>query len=359
MCWAVCAILNGLRLKNTLRAAAEPLVYWSMPEGVGGAALWYLEEARRLLIEFFTEQNLKALGVDTRKYGADYVYEAGLTVRTAMDPVQQEAAGAALRRGLEELDKRQGWRGPLQKLDPTAQQAFIQASAFTPLDLAGNGWVKALVTGVEAREARVTLGRGYSGVIPVAQMSWARKPNPKVAGIYAPAVKDVRQVLSPGDVVWVSAADLTRAGKDAKGRKTQISEPFDPSQVQKGAPVTLRLQQEPVVQGALASVEARNGDVVALIGGYQFGDSHFNRATQARRQPAPASNPWSTPPLWIMALRPPPPCWTRPSSMSILIPTKSGGLPTTSTTTRASCPCTRPWRFRAIPVPCGWRNRWA
>ena len=283
--------LKWITPEEYAQAAAEPLVYWSMPEGVGGAALWYLEEARRLLIEFFTEQNLKALGVDTRKYGADYVYEAGLTVRTAMDPVQQEAAGAALRRGLEELDKRQGWRGPLQKLDPTAQQAFIQASAFTPLDLAGNGWVKALVTGVEAREARVTLGRGYSGVIPVAQMSWARKPNPKVAGVYAPAVKDVRQVLSPGDVVWVSAADLTRAGKDAKGRKTQISEPFDPSQVQKGAPVTLRLQQEPVVQGALASVEARNGDVVALIGGYQFGDSHFNRATQARRQPGSSFKP--------------------------------------------------------------------
>lgn len=273
------------------KAAAEPLVYWSMPEGMGGAALWYLEETRRLLIEFFTEQNLKALGVETDKFGVDYVYEAGLTVRTAMDPPHQYAAGAALRQGLEELDKRQGWRGPLEKLDAEQQKAFPAQKAFSPLDLAGNNWVKALVVAADAKEARVNLGQGYTGLIPVGNMSWARKPNPRVAGIYAPAVKDARLVVSPGDLIWVSATETTVTETNAKGRKEKKTIPFDPSTAKKGTPIALLLQQEPAVQGAIASVEVENGDVVALIGGYQFGDSHFNRATQARRQPGSSFKP--------------------------------------------------------------------
>lgn len=228
--------------------------------------------------------------MDTRKYGEDYVYEAGLTVRTAMVPAHQEAAGRALRRGLEELDKRQGWRGPLEHLDAEQQRAFL-AAAFTPLDLSGNAWVKALVTAVDAKEARVALGQGYTGLIPVADMSWARKPNPKVAGVYAPAVKDARLVLSPGDLIWVSAAELKITETGAKGRKEQKTVPFDPAAVQKKTPIPLLLQQEPAVQGALASLEPQSGDVVALIGGYQFGESHFNRATQARRQPGSSFKP--------------------------------------------------------------------
>ena len=70
------------------QACNEPLIYWSMPDYRPGAAQWYQEEARRLLVEFFTEKNLAALGVRTSKSGEDYVYEAGLTVRSSMDPVQ-------------------------------------------------------------------------------------------------------------------------------------------------------------------------------------------------------------------------------------------------------------------------------
>lgn len=261
------------------QAIKEPLVYWSMPDGMTGPALWYMEEARRLLVEFFNEANLKALGVDTTKSGEDYVYEAGLTVRTAMVPEQQSAAGNALRRGLEELDKRQGWRGPI-----AAQEAsFTKKTEFGPDDLAGGAWVQALVTQVEPREALVDLGSGYSGVIPVANMSWARKPNPKVAARDAPSVKDARHVLAQGDLIWVSAAAVKNADK--------TETPLDPSAITPDKPVVLRLQQEPEVQGALTSIEPQTGDVVALIGGYSFGESHFNRATQARRQPGSSFKP--------------------------------------------------------------------
>ncbi|MDE7372110.1 MAG: transglycosylase domain-containing protein, partial [Desulfovibrio sp.] len=291
--------LGWIDQQQYAQAAAEPLVYWSMPDGMGGPALWYLEEARRLLIEFFTESNLKALGVETTKSGEEYVYEAGLTVRTAMVPAQQEAAGNALRRGLEELDKRQGWRGAIQ-MEPDKVQSFGKDSSFSPQDLAGGAWVRALVTAVEPGRAMVALGKGYSGVIPVANMSWARKPNPKVAAANAPSIKDARQVLAPGDLIWVSAAPMPApegaAAPAAKGKqpaksagKNQV--PYDPARVSKTSPIVLRLQQEPLVQGALASLEPESGDVVALIGGYSFGDSHFNRATQARRQPGSSFKP--------------------------------------------------------------------
>ncbi len=268
------------------QACNEPLIYWSMPDYRPGAAQWYQEEARRLLVEFFTEQNLAALGVKTNKSGEDYVYEAGLTVRTSMDPIQQDAAGAALRRGLEELDKRQGWRGPIQKLTPEEQQAFLAESSFDPVSLAGDAWVRALVTRSEAKQLTVALGQGYAGVIPLANMSWARKPNPRVAGMHAPAIKDARAVAEVGDLIWVSAAPtIVQEGKK------KLEEAYDPAKVQKKTPIVLRLQQEPLAQGALASIEPQSGDVVALIGGYQFGNSHFNRATQARRQPGSSFKP--------------------------------------------------------------------
>ena len=278
--------LKWITTEEYEKAASEPLVYWSMPEGTVSAAQWYLEEARRLLIEFFTEANLKALGVETNKYGEDFVYEAGLTVHTAMDPVHQSAASAALRQGLEDVDKRQGWRGPLEKLDAAAQKGFLTKGVFSPYDLGGGNWVKAVITASDAKGVRVTLGSGYTGFIPAASMAWARKFSPKAT----PAVKAARQFV-PGDVIWVSAAPSTVTVSNVKGRKEQKNVPFDPAAAKPGTPIALRLQQEPLVQGAIASVEAQSGDVVALIGGYQFGESHFNRATQARRQPGSSFKP--------------------------------------------------------------------
>lgn len=268
------------------KAVAEPLVYWSMPESTGGAAQWYFEEARRLLIEFFTEDNLQALGVDTEKYGEDFVYEAGLTVQTAMDPVHQTAAGNALRQGLEEVDKRQGWRGPLESLNAEQQKAFVSRKGFSPYDLDGGNWGKAMITGADAKGLRVALGAGYVGFIPAASMKWARTFSPKAVS----SVRARRQFV-PGDVVWVSAAPGAASTGNAKERKEPQSVPFDPAVAKPGVPIPLRLQQEPLVQGAIASVEPQSGDVVALIGGYRFGESHFNRATQARRQPGSSFKP--------------------------------------------------------------------
>ncbi len=261
------------------QAAAEPLVYWSMTENVTGPAQWYFEEARRLLLEFFNDGNIRALGIGTHRTGEDYVYEAGLTVQTCMDPLQQELAGQALREGLETIDKRQGWRGAARRLESQAErQAFLDKKKFSPEDLAGGAWTEALVTSVTASEIRVDLGSGYSGVISQANFKWARKRSS-----LAPRTNS-RGIVSAGDVIWVSEARPVPVKKTDKARKA--AEKQDQAKV-----ISLALQQEPLVQGAIVSIEPQTGDVVALIGGYKFGDSHFNRATQSRRQPGSSFKP--------------------------------------------------------------------
>jgi len=276
------------------QAAAEPLVYWSMNENPVRGAGWYLEEVRRQLIDMFSEANMQRAGIASRLYGEDFVYESGLTVETAMEPEHQDAAERALRRGLEEHARRYGWLGPLEKLnlaDKQATAAFAQSQkSFTPYDLAGEAWVKGLVTAVDQKGADVQLG-AYKGRIDLKQMSWARVPNLKVAAQNAPAVSDARKVLNPGDLIWVCAAAEKQVTTGPKGKKTESEVPFDPARIQPHAVIPLALRQYPAVQGAVASIETRTGDVVALVGGYQFGESHFNRATQSRRQPGSSFKP--------------------------------------------------------------------
>ena len=273
------------------QALKEPLVYWTMPEDMGRASSWYLEEVRRLVIEFFTEKNLKALGIDTRKSGEDFVYESGLTIQTSMEPQHQAAAEHALRRGLEDLDKRQGWRGPTASMDADGIDKFREDSAnFSPYDLMGDQWVEALVTKVDKNSATVELGGGWTGTLDVKSMGWARTPNPKVAGARSGFISDARKVLAVNDRIWVSARPMLVDEKDGKKTK-KVEVPFDASAVKEGQPLALNLEQVPEVQGALVSIEPQSGDVVALVGGYQFGQSHFNRATQARRQPGSTFKP--------------------------------------------------------------------
>ncbi len=274
------------------QAINEPLVYWTMPETRGGASAWYLEEVRRLLIDFFNKDNLAKLNLPTNVVGEDFVYQSGLTVTTAMDPLHQQAAAEGLRKGLEDLTKRQGWRGPIKNLPPDQREAFLKKSNFTPYDLVGGVWKQALVTKVEKSGADVAMGQNYVGRVNVKTMSWARKPNPKVIAAYAPAIKDANKVLKEGDVIWVSAPNSIEREVKEKGKLVLQEATFDPGSVKAGEAIQLALQQVPEVQGAISSIEPASGDVVALVGGYQFGTSHFNRAVQAQRQPGSAFKPF-------------------------------------------------------------------
>ncbi|MDR2727445.1 MAG: transglycosylase domain-containing protein, partial [Deltaproteobacteria bacterium] len=269
---------NWITEAEHTEALAQSLVYTGLSEGLGSETAWYFEEVRRRLIDLFSEENAKKMGLTLPKYGADAVYELGLTVHTVMNPPQQIAADQSLRKGLEDLSKRQGWLGPVNKIAPEYLTAHIETAKFAPTDLAGGNWAKAIVVKVEDKGAQVRLGQ-YKGAIDVKDMSWARIPNPEVAGVNAPAVKDARRVLEPGDEIWVSA-------KPKSGAK-----PYDPAAVTPAVVIDLALEQRPDVQGALVSIEPQTGDVVALCGGYSFAESQFNRVTQAVRQPGSAFKP--------------------------------------------------------------------
>lgn len=267
------------------QAFYEVLEYKSLPTSMGREGGWYLEEVRRQLIELFNEENSRRYGFDSGLYGEDVVYEMGLTVHTSMDPFQQHAADAALRKGLEDAAKRHGWRGPVQELEPSQYDDFLTRHPFTPADLEKDGWVQALVTAVDKKGAEVRLGRDYKGYVPVKTMNWARTPNKRVAGsVTATVISDATKVVKPGDVIWASLWDQP----PAKGQAA-----FSLADASPDTAISLRLQQYPDVQGAMVSMEPQSGDVVAMVGGYAFGagGSQFNRATQAQRQPGSSFKP--------------------------------------------------------------------
>lgn len=279
------------------QAITQKLEYRAMPSSNPDGG-WYLEEVRRLLVEMFSEENCKKNGYDFGLYGEDAVYELGLTVHTAMDPVQQHAAHEGLRHGLEDATKRHGWRGPVEHLEPSQYKDFLIKKNFKLADLDGNGWATALVTSVNKSGADVLLSESQRGHVGVRTMNWARKPNKRVVGsVTGTFVRDATKVVKVGDVIWVSRDTAPKAAPSGKKKGKEVVEAPAGTQdtvVRGHEPViALRLQQMPDVQGAMISIEPQSGDVVAMIGGYAFGSggSHFNRATQAQRQPGSAFKP--------------------------------------------------------------------
>ncbi len=170
---------------------------------------------------------------------------------------------AATLKGILDVDKRQGFRGPLMHLQEKEWADFTQKEEKF---LRGEGKrdevVAALVTKVEKDQISVAVGEA-KGVIQLASSWWARKPNSELNSEYA-KISTLKGVVTPGDVVLVRAAET-------KGEYL--------------------LEQEPKLQGALISVDPNSGYVLAMIGGYDFEKSEFNRAFQACRQPGSAFKP--------------------------------------------------------------------
>jgi penicillin-binding protein 1A len=217
---------------------------------------------------YFTEHVRRYL---EEKYGRELLYGGGLKVYTTVNVRMQTAAQEALRKGLLELDKREGYRGPLQQLTPEEGQAFkLEAQAqFEKNPPQVGDVVQGLVEEVDNKKNQVMVSLGEArGILPLSEMKWARKPDPEVP-YYATAVKHPGDVLQPGDVV------LLRIRKTA----------FPPK------PWQVSLEQIPEVQGALYCMEAHNGLIRAMVGGRDFKVSQFNRAIQARRQPGSAFKP--------------------------------------------------------------------
>jgi penicillin-binding protein 1A len=195
------------------------------------------------------------------KYG-DGVYTAGYKVFTTIDSRLQAAATVALRTGLLEYDRRHGYRGATAKVD-------ISKLA-SPKDLEGQleefpvigGLRPAIVEKVEAKSARIYVKDIGEAELPWEKLSWARRELPEEKVDRAPT--QASEILTRGDVIYTV------------GRTAQ----------------SLLFVQVPEAQSALVSVDPKDGAVAALVGGFDYFQSKFNRVTQARRQPGSGFKPF-------------------------------------------------------------------
>ncbi len=223
--------------------------------------------------DYFTEEIRRQL-IDAM--GADNVLGGGLTVRATINRDYQALAGNALRARLESWDReRGGWRGPSatlpadQLVDEAAWRAALGDLRDLPRDIPG--WSPAVVLKVGDSSVRV----GIEGVaedadghyITLQDMSWARPA--REGGKLGPKPRRASDVLAVGDVVFVTAL------KDKDGRFERWS-----------------LRQIPELEGAFMAMDALTGRVLAMVGGFSYQTSAFNRATQAKRQPGSAFKPF-------------------------------------------------------------------
>ncbi|MBY0469839.1 PBP1A family penicillin-binding protein [bacterium] len=267
-------------------AASEPIKVYDDDETTNRGAAYLVEQIRRYLIE---------------KYGEKAVYEDALTVSVPATMELSQSARKAMQDGLRAVDKRIGFRGPIEKVNkPDKMEAFLKkerielikrrvgyqlflpegrmdwieamnhAGLKTESDLLEPDQLyKALVTGVDDKKkmASVMLG-AIRAELPMEKMRWARPLRDDKTGIQGREPETPSRVVSKGDVVWVQLVSKT------DGR------------------VIVALDQEPEVQGALFSMEAQTGNVISMVGGYEYTPtSQFNRAIQAQRQPGSAFKP--------------------------------------------------------------------
>ena len=206
-----------------------------------------------------------------KKYGANALYNEGLKIYTSVSIELQKIARQEVSKGLEALDKRQGYRGPIKHILPEDIESFSRKIQNTlgknfPEE---NQIVKGIVIKINNNKGVVNVRIGNTfGLLKLKDMKWARKPNIKVA-YWETRVKRPGDVLRIGDIIWV------------KIKKLSTSLDFLP----------LALEQTPIAEAALLSIETDSGDVKAMIGGRDFSDSQFNRAIQSKRQPGSAFKP--------------------------------------------------------------------
>ncbi|AUW41897.1 Penicillin-binding protein 1A [Rhizobium leguminosarum] len=221
------------------------------------ASDYFAEAVRRQLID---------------QYGEKVLYEGGLSVRTSLDPQMQLAARKALQDGLVTYDERRGFHGPIKQIDASGDWGKALADIPTLSDVPE--WRLAVVLAVSDSTVDIGLqpakdGSGkvaadrQRGTIDAKNMQWAFRS----ADGARKTTKSPVGAVSPGDVVYVA-----KLGDDAS--------------------TSYRLQQPPKVQGGLVAMDPKTGRVLAMVGGFSYAQSEFNRATQAMRQPGSSFKPF-------------------------------------------------------------------
>jgi penicillin-binding protein 1A len=235
-------------------------------------APFYVETVRRQVVD---------------RYGNERLLKDGLRVEMTMDLERQRAAQAAMLKGLQEVDHRQGWYGPaghVEGADVAALQRRL-AAVWPQGQLGMGAYVVGVVARVDDRAGVAEVGVGENrGLLPISGMRWARKPNPELR--YPDAlISRVSTAIKAGDVVVVRRVE--RAELVAREAAASNGKPKDVPE----APLLFTLEQEPKLQGAMVSVDPWTAYVPAMVGGYDFEASEFNRAFQACRQPGSSFKP--------------------------------------------------------------------
>lgn len=221
-----------------------------------------------LAAEYFVEEARKQI---FSMYGEDELYTGGLSIRTTLDTQMQLKARRALRRGLVRYDLRHGYRGALTSIDSFDDWKTRLKEVAIPRDI--DDWRVALVleaSGETANLGFADLGDDESlpdrGRLALSDITWARPALQD--GEVGPELKAVTDAVNKGDVILVQA-------KPNSKDKTEYN-----------------LRQVPEINGGLIAMDPHTGRVLALVGGYSFEQSQFNRATQAYRQPGSAFKPF-------------------------------------------------------------------
>lgn len=217
------------------------------------------DETETVRADHFTEEVRREIA---DRYGERALYEGGLAVRTTIDPTLQHIAERSLRDGLVAYDRRHGWRGAIARIAVDGEWRERLARVERPPAL--GAWNLAVVLAVDAKGATIGTDAGDTGRIAAQALEWARpwREDQRLGA----AVKRAVDVLSPGDVVAVEAL--------AEGPRGAFA-----------------LRQIPDVDGGLVALDPHTGRILAMVGGYSYGDSQFNRVTQALRQPGSAFKP--------------------------------------------------------------------
>ena len=197
-----------------------------------------LEEAN-----FYSEE-VRRIVTDT--YGYDELYKGGLSIRTPLNSNYQIKALEALREGLEKYDKRHGWRGPITNLNSVDWQKDIKEFIYDK----SLHWELAKVIDVNQLSLKIEIENKEVGFIDFKNIKWTRK-------------KSFEDLLKLNDIIYVQ-----------KIKKNKWS-----------------LKQLPKINGAIVVMDPYTGRVLAMVGGFSFKLSEFNRATQAKRQPGSAFKP--------------------------------------------------------------------
>jgi len=192
-----------------------------------------------------------------KKYGDEALYRGGLKIYTTINMDYQRYAEEALSRGLRAQDKKYGWRRDKRNLlkEKSVDLNSVWLDSWDTAGLKPGEAEEAVVLEVGKAEARVKI-KDYEGVLTNKNIEWTR-------------ARYLDSLLNRGDVILVSVDSVDEAAKKAR----------------------VTLDQEPLLEGAFMAVDPATGQVKALVGGYSFKRSQFNRATQALRQTGSAIKP--------------------------------------------------------------------